>query len=145
MYGKIGKDLTNLLKRLSDYQIPAKTKVSKNAKGGNSELPNCNNFTSITAVERKKLAEKIAALNEADYRYVIEICFRNKRSKERDDEGVYDVDLEKLDAKVLKELSNFVNMRVKKCKKDVVKGKEEQKQAEKMKNNEVEVEEQAEM
>jgi hypothetical protein len=60
-------------------------------------------------------------------KYVIEICFRNKRIKSRDDEGVYEIDLEKLDGKVLKELSNFIGMRIKKTKKDSSKSKEESK------------------
>ena len=69
---------------------------------------------------------------ECDLKYVIDICYRNRRLKSRDDEGVYEIDLEKLDGKVLKELSNFVGLRIKKPKKDVVKQKEEQKNLEKV-------------
>lgn len=41
-------------------------------------------------------------LPSEELRYVIEICFRNKRNKQRDEEGIYDIDLDKLDAKTLK-------------------------------------------
>ena len=56
-------------------------------------------------------------LPSEELRYVIEICFRNKRNKQRDEEGIYDIDLDKLDAKTLKQLSNFVAMKTKATKK----------------------------
>lgn len=107
----IQKRLTDLLKRLNDCQVP-KTK-GKNLPRPDQEQPNYNNFTSITAAEKKKLAERINLLPETDLHYVIEICFRHKRNKARDEAGVYDIDLDRLDAKVLKELSNFVASRTK--------------------------------
>lgn len=63
------------------------------------------------------MAEKISSLPSVDLRYIIEICFRNKKKKEKSDVNVYEINLDELDAKVLKELSNFVGMRIKKMKK----------------------------
>ena len=92
-FNQIQKKLTDLLKKLNDFQIPkTKNKVPTKATEG-FEHPNFNNFTSITASEKKKLSERISLLSCMDLKYVVEICFRNKRNKIRDDEGVYEIDL----------------------------------------------------
>ena len=53
----IQKKLTDLLKKLNEYQMPNKAKIKnihKNPEG--YEHPNFTNFTAITAAERKKLS-----------------------------------------------------------------------------------------
>ena len=106
----IQKKLTEIMKEFNSYQLP---KTKPKPPPGNQEHPkhpNFNNLSAINITEKKKIIEKIQQLPRRDLKFVIDICCK-RRAKATDEAGEFEIDLDKLDPKTLKELNNFLWMR----------------------------------